>query len=438
MSDIAIRVENISKKFRIGHAEANYKTLRDTISGLFSAPFHNIKKQSPGKTTETVEPDDEIWALRNICFEVKSGEVIGIIGRNGAGKSTLLKILSRITEPTSGFAEIRGRIGSLLEVGTGFHAELTGRENMYLSGAILGMSRAEINNKFDEIVAFAEVEKFVDTPVKHYSSGMYLRLAFAVAAHLEPEILLVDEVLAVGDARFQKKCLFKMKDIGEEGRTVLFVSHNMPSVTRLCSRAILLDEGTLKEDGLSHQVVSSYLNNEHGTSSVREWPDSAKAPGNHIARMRAVRVRTEEGKIADTVSISEPFTIEMEYEVLESGHFLMPFHHVFNDEGTKLFEAHDTDTAWLKRTRPAGHYTSTIRIYGNLLSEGMIYVSSGVTRVNPVECLFHERDAVTFQVVDHDTKSPARGEWTGRMDGAVRPYFRWDTQFHQISGVSNE
>ncbi len=431
MNDIAIRVENISKKFRIGHAETSYKTMRDTISGVFSAPFHHLKKQLRGQGAKAVDPGNEIWALSNISFDVKSGEVIGIIGRNGAGKSTLLKILSRITDPTTGFAEIHGRIGSLLEVGTGFHAELTGRENMYLSGAILGMKRDEIKNKFDEIVAFAEVEKFIDTPVKHFSSGMYLRLAFAVAAHLEPEILLVDEVLAVGDARFQKKCLTKMKDIGEEGRTVLFVSHNMPSVTRLCSRAILLCEGTLKADGLSHQVVSSYLNNGTGTSSVREWCDPANAPGNHIARMRAVRVCREGGEISDTVGISEPFTIEMEYEVLQSGNLLMPFHHVYNDEGIRLFEAHDTDAAWLGRARPAGHYKSTIRIYGDLLAEGMIYVSSGVTRVNPIECLFHERDAVTFQVVDRDSKSPARGEWSGRMEGAVRPYFRWDTQFRQ-------
>jgi lipopolysaccharide transport system ATP-binding protein len=431
MSDIAIRVENIGKKFRIGHAEASYKTLRDTINDVFSGPFHNAKKLLRGQATEAVDPHDQIWALKDVCFEVKSGEVVGIIGRNGAGKSTLLKILSRITDPTKGSAEIRGRIGSLLEVGTGFHAELTGRENMYLSGAILGMGRDEIKNKFDEIVAFAEVEKFVDTPVKHFSSGMYLRLAFAVAAHLEPEILLVDEVLAVGDARFQKKCLSKMKDIGQEGRTVLFVSHNMPSITRLCSRAILLEEGTLKADGLSHEVVSAYLNNGTGTSSVREWPDPAKAPGNHIARMRAVRVLTEQGEIADTVSISESFTIEMEYDVLQSGHVLMPYHHFFNDEGIELFDAHDTDTAWLGRPRPAGNYKCTTRIYGNLLSEGIIYVASGVTRVNPIECLFHERDAVTFQVVDRDSKSPARGEWAGRMSGVVRPFLRWDTQFRQ-------
>ena len=221
-----------------------------------------------------------IWALKDVSFDINRGEVVGIIGRNGAGKSTLLKILSEITEPTEGRVEIHGRVGSLLEVGTGFHPELTGRENVYLNGAILGMKRAEIERKFDEIVAFAEVEKFIDTPVKHYSSGMYLRLAFAVAAHLEPEILIVDEVLAVGDAAFQKKCLGKMAGVAKEGRTVLFVSHNMPAITRLCERAILLDEGRLLQDGVSHQVVKAYLNAGLGTTAMREWPDPTKR---HVA-----------------------------------------------------------------------------------------------------------------------------------------------------------
>ena len=332
MGQLAIRVDGIGKKYRIGHAEGSYKTMRDTISGIFSAPFHNAKKLLRGHAAGTVKRSDEIWALKGVSFDAKPGEIIGIIGRNGAGKSTLLKILSRITEPTHGFAEIHGRMGSLLEVGTGFHAELTGRENMYLSGAILGMSRNDIKSKFDEIVAFAEVDKFIDTPVKYFSSGMYLRLAFAVAAHLDPEILIVDEVLAVGDARFQKKCLNKMNDASQKGKTVPFVSHNMPSITRLCSRAILLEEGILKADGPTHQIVSSYLNNSLGTSASREWPDLAKAPGNHIARLRAIRVCTEKGEITDTVGISDAFAIEMEYEVLQSGFLLMPHHHFYNEK----------------------------------------------------------------------------------------------------------
>src|SRR6266480_6383227 len=276
MSDIAIRVENLGKMFRIGGKSERYKTFRDTLAGFFRKT--GARRQAK---------DEPFWALKDVSFEIKRGEVVGVIGRNGAGKSTLLKVLSRITEPTKGSAEIHGRVGSLLEVGTGFHPELTGRENVYLNGAILGMHRSEIEKKFDEIVAFAEVEKFIDTPVKHYSSGMYLRLAFAVAAHLEPEILLVDEVLAVGDARFQRKCLDKMQDVGKQGHTVLFVSHNMPAITRLCPRTILLDQGRVLSDGPSHQVASEYLSGGMGTTAVRQWPEMSKAPGNEIVRLCA-------------------------------------------------------------------------------------------------------------------------------------------------------
>ena len=253
MSDVAIRVENLSKLYTLGKRE-RYRTLRDTLTDALAAPFRRLRNgASPETEAET------LWALKDVSFEVKHGEVLGVIGRNGAGKSTLLKILSRITEPTGGRAEIHGRVGSLLEVGTGFHPELTGRENIFLNGAILGMKKAEILRKFDEIVAFAEVEKFIDTPVKHYSSGMYVRLAFAVAAHLEPEILIVDEVLAVGDAEFQKKCLGKMGDVAAEGRTVLFVSHNMGAVTSLCTRVVCLANGTVIGNGEPRQVIQEYL-----------------------------------------------------------------------------------------------------------------------------------------------------------------------------------
>jgi lipopolysaccharide transport system ATP-binding protein len=258
MSDIAIRVENLSKQYRIGKRE-RYRTLRDTLTDAAVAPFHRLRSTFLRSNLPLSKSDDTIWALKDVSFEVRRGEVVGIIGRNGAGKSTLLKILSRITEPTEGQAEIHGRVGSLLEVGTGFHPELTGRENVYLNGAILGMRRGEIERKFDEIVAFAEVEKFLDTPVKHYSSGMHMRLAFAVAAHLEPEILLVDEVLAVGDAMFQKKCLGKMEEVAKEGRTVLFVSHSMESIKALCHRAIEIKNGAVNNDGKAADVVNGYL-----------------------------------------------------------------------------------------------------------------------------------------------------------------------------------
>src|SRR2546423_4760204 len=259
-----ITVENVGKRYRIGQSQASYSTLRDSLVEAVRSPFKRLARNNG--------PAEFIWAVENVSFEVKPGEVVGLIGRNGAGKSTLLKLLSRITEPTKGRILLYGRVGSLLEVGTGFHAELTGRENIYLNGAILGMARNEIVRKFDEIVSFAEVEKFIDTPVKHYSSGMYLRLAFAVAAHLEPEILLVDEVLAVGDARFQRKCLDKMQDVGKQGHTILFVSHNMAAITRLCPRTILLDQGHVLSDGPSHQVASEHLSGGLGTTAAREWP----------------------------------------------------------------------------------------------------------------------------------------------------------------------
>jgi lipopolysaccharide transport system ATP-binding protein len=256
----AIRVENLSKMYRIGSRRASYKTLRETIMQTLLSPAQRIQRVLTGRASSASGLTEEFWALSNISFEVQEGEVLGIIGRNGAGKSTLLKLLSRITEPTHGHAEIHGRVGSLLEVGTGFHPELTGRENIYLNGAILGMRHAEIDQKFDEIVAFAEVEQFIDTPVKHYSSGMRLRLGFAVAAHLEPDILIVDEVLAVGDAAFQKKCLGKMGDVAGSGRTVLFVSHNLDAVLSLCNRAILIERGQLTENGNPSEIVSIYQN----------------------------------------------------------------------------------------------------------------------------------------------------------------------------------
>ncbi len=275
MSQLAIRVENLGKRYRIGARQERYKRFTETLMDTFSAPIRRLRNL--GKPTP---PEDIIWALKDVSFEVDRGEVLGIIGRNGAGKTTLLKVLSRITEPTEGRAEIHGRVGSLLEVGTGFHPELTGRENVYLNGAILGMHRAEIDAKFDEIVAFSEIEKFLDTPVKRYSSGMYVRLAFAVAAHLEPEILLVDEVLAVGDVGFQKKCLGKMQEVSYEGRTVLFVSHNMQVLRNLCQKGILLETGKIEEYGTIETTVNSYLRSfrlESGIVPTQPRSESSKA-----------------------------------------------------------------------------------------------------------------------------------------------------------------
>ena len=320
----------------------------------------------------------------------------------------------------------------MLEVGTGFQPELTGRENIYLNGAILGMKKAEIGRKFDEIVAFAETEKFLDTPVKHYSSGMYVRLAFAVAAHLEPDILIVDEVLAVGDAQFQKKCLGKMQDVSKrQGRTVLFVSHNMPAITRLCGRAILLDGGAVLQDGPASQVVSTYLNSGLGTMAARVWPDMPKAPGSEIARLRAVSVRSEDGRVIEAVDIQQPVRIEMEYEVLKPGYLLMPNFQFFNGEGVHVFSAHDIDPAWRRRARPPGQYVSTVWIPGNLLSDGTILVGVGLETVDPAILQFYEPDAIGFQVIEslHSDGESARGEYGKRIGGVVRPLLKWSTQF---------
>jgi len=331
MTRPSIEVEHLAKRYLIGgHKELQYKTIRDTLASLV-------------RRGETRAVRETIWALDDVSFTISSGEAIGIIGRNGAGKSTLLKVLSRITEPTRGYARLHGRVGSLLEVGTGFHPELTGRENIFLNGAILGMGRAEIARKLDEIVAFSEIAQFLDTPVKRYSSGMYVRLAFAVAAHLDADILIVDEVLAVGDASFQRKCLKKMEDIGHHGRTVLFVSHNLASITRLCSRAILLERGRVERDGAAHEVVRFYLHSDLGTTAAREWPDQNSAPGNEAARLRAIRVRTAEGEVTEKIDIRKPVQVEMEWDVLQSGHVLVPNLHFHNEEGLVIFITSDLD-----------------------------------------------------------------------------------------------
>ena len=432
MNDIAIRIEGLSKRYRLGGARREYyKTLRDSLAELAMAPARRLRTAfSRSHSAKTSADDTLFWALDDINLEVKRGEVVGIIGRNGAGKSTLLKILSRITEPTRGCVEIHGRVGSLLEVGTGFHPELTGSENIFLNGAILGMRRAEIERKFDEIVAFSEMGKFIDTPVKHYSSGMYMRLAFAVAAHLEPEILVVDEVLAVGDMSFQKKCLNKMEDVGHQGRTVLFVSHNLGAITRLCARAVLLDEGRIVRDGPAHQVTGAYLNFGLGTMAVREWNNEAAAPGNEVVKMRAVRVRTDDGEVTDAIDIRKPVGVEMEYDILEPGHVLS-LHFEFHNESGIAFGTLDQDPEWRRQPRPVGHYISTVWIPGNFLSEGTLLVDSWLGNSDPHIPYCWLRDVVAFQVVDSLDGDTARGDYAGPFPGAVRPMLNWTTDYSQ-------
>jgi lipopolysaccharide transport system ATP-binding protein len=431
MSELAVRVHGLSKQYRIGARQKTYGTLRDqmvlAVKSVFGRHGHGGSASSTAVSSKVKVPDT-FWALKDVAFEVKEGEIVGIIGRNGAGKSTLLKTLSRITEPTLGRIEINGRVSSLLEVGTGFHGELTGRENLYLNGTILGMKRAEISKKFDEIVAFAGVEAFIDTPVKHYSSGMYLRLAFAVAAHLEPEILIVDEVLAVGDANFQKKCLGKMAGVADEGRTIFFVSHNMPAITRLCKRVLYMDEGRLRLDGPAHDVVKAYLHTGLGTMSAREWPDPMKAPRGEVVRLCAVRVRTEDGQCTDKVDIRKPVGIETEYEVVKAGYQLRSAMSLHNDEGVHIFEAVEHSSDWRGRIRPVGRYRTTAWIPGNYLAEGTMIIDIGLATVEPSMLEFIERQAVSFYVVDSCDGDSARGDYAGSFPGVVRPLLKWNIE----------
>jgi len=421
-----IRVEKLSKRYRLGAPRPGYATFRETLADAMSQPFKRL-----GRTSHNGKPDRKtIWALDDVSFEVRPGEIVGVVGRNGAGKSTLLKILSRIVDQTSGRYELYGRVGSLLEVGTGFHHDLSGRDNVFLNGAILGMKRNEIERKFDEIVAFSEIEKFIDTPVKWYSTGMYLRLAFSVAAHLDSEILLMDEVLAVGDVSFQQKCLAKMHGIMQEGRTILFVSHSMSAVSRLCKRVIMLDQGRIVHDGPAPQVVNAYLGSSGSIAAEREWPDVTQAPGNEIVRLCRVRVRSDKGHTVDEVDIRHPFGIEMTFEVREAGHILIPICHFYNREGLHIFAAQDNQPEWRRRSRPVGKYTSIAWVPGNFLSATSMAVDAGINSYIPVtQSHFLVREVVGFKVIDNLDGDSARGDFTGEVPGVVRPLLNWTTDF---------
>lgn len=412
-----IRVENVSKQYRIGTRRVRYSTLRDTLADVVRSPAKLWQRN--GNKTET------IWALRDVSFDVQAGEVVGIIGGNGAGKSTLLKILSRITEPTTGRVELYGRIGSLLEVGTGFHLELTGRENIYLNGAILGMKRAEIERQFDNIVGFSEVGKFIDTPVKHYSSGMYMRLAFAVASHLEPEILVVDEVLAVGDASFQKKCLGKMGKVASEGRTVLFVSHNMTAMQGLCSRVIWLREGRVMADGETSSVISEYLNTSFSSMAERVWDDVDSAPGGDTVRLHRASVRPLDGTPADPITVKTPYVLEFEYWNLKPETVLNLSIVLLNEEGMVLFNTGSgNDPAWEGRPHPAGLFRSVCQVPGDLMNDGPIRVRLHIVKDHSSVISTHE-EVLSFEVREaHET----RRNWYGKWVGAVRPNLTWQTE----------
>jgi len=432
MSDSVISIANLGKRYVIGHQRAAGDGIRHVVEDAMRAPVKWLRSRASNKARQR----EEFWALKDISFEVKQGEVVGIIGRNGAGKSTLLKILSRITEPTIGRIEIEGRVASLLEVGTGFHPELTGRENIFLNGAILGMSRVEIKRKFDEIVSFSEIEKFLDTPVKRYSSGMYVRLAFAVAAHLEPEILIVDEVLAVGDIQFQKKCLGKMESVARTGRTVIFVSHNIGAITQLCSRAILLDKGSLVDSGDAAKVANRYLNDATNRQTAMSWPDQSQAPGNESVRLKSVRVVVDDGTtLLDGVDVRDPVGVEIEYTVGKSGVVFAPSLHLHNGEGIQIFLSIDLEEDWVRTPRQCGTYTSVAWIPGNFLNIGTHYVSVACSRLDTHELHFFEQQVVAFNVVETDAGDSARGDFSGSLPGTIRPMLEWRT--NRMSSVSD-
>jgi lipopolysaccharide transport system ATP-binding protein len=423
---LIITVSKLSKQYELGQAQAAYSTLREALIETLRAPFDFVRKRNGGP--------EYLWALDDVSFEVQRGEVLALIGRNGAGKSTLLKILSRITEPTKGRVELYGRVGSLLEVGTGFHSELSGRENIYLSGAILGMRRDEIKRKFDEIVSFAEIERFTETPVKRYSSGMYMRLAFAVAAHLEPEILLVDEVLAVGDAQFQKKCLGKMSEVAHEGRTVLFVSHNMTAVNQLCPRAIMLENGRVVRDGPTPDVVADYLRS--GSHGAGEWicDDPHRAPGNDRIRLHAVRV-VSAGNVRTEVDIDQDVEIEVEYwNYVEGARNLCVNIYLLDGSGTTVLSTGTTPQAnslaeeWYGKPHPTGLFRSRCRFPANFLNEGLYSITVYVITLGPLVIEVNAPQILSFDVFDTGVmRTPGGG--TGRWAGVVRPRLPWETEF---------
>jgi len=427
LPEFAISVEGLSKRYLVGHQIARverYTALRDVIAR--SAINLGRKTINMVRGRPIVEGDEveEFWALKDISFDIRDGDRVGIIGRNGAGKSTLLKILSRVTEPTNGRLKISGKVASLLEVGTGFHPELTGRENIFLNGAILGMTRNDIRSKFDEIVAFAEIEKFLDTPVKRYSSGMYVRLAFAVAAHLEPEILVVDEVLAVGDAAFQKKCLGKMEQAGSEGRTVLFVSHNMAMISSLCDKAIQLENGQLVAQGSSESVIINYATSGRSSPAAADYRSSRRRIGDEFAELLAADIRNERGEAILEIEINKPFSVRMEYQIsIGTDRHFVPNFHFHRADGSCAFIV----SSEAKRHLSGHEYAAVCFIPPNFMNDGLYSVRLALSSFESgVSVHFDEIGALTFNVRDPIDGVPTRvSGYTGPIPGSVRPLLTW-------------
>lgn len=422
-NNTVISVEHLSKAYQLGTIGTG--TLTNDLKVWWAKVRGQPNPLSRVETQDHGNRDGEtVWALKDVNLTIQQGETMGIIGRNGAGKSTLLKILSQVTAPTSGVVKVKGRIASLLEVGTGFHPELTGRENIFLNGAILGMSRTEVTRKLEEIIDFSGVERYIDTPVKRYSSGMYVRLAFAVAAHLEPEILIVDEVLAVGDAEFQKKSLGKMNDVAHEGRTVLFVSHNMHAIAKFCDKTMWLDKGQIQLIDDTNYVIDQYLSYEARDHSEAKW-NFNNSPGNDNVRLKGLRVCDQNGNVLNNARLSESISLEMEFWVLKPNLMLNPNFHVYNYLDMCLFAVGNfNDTTWNNRIYEPGIYKATCSIPGYYLNEGRYTVSAIVIK-DKSEPQARMEQFVSFNVYDDNS---ARGGYVGHWIGLVRPLLPWTVQ----------
>ena len=425
MRNVTIRAENLGKRYQLGQY-VSYKTLRESLTNAFSAPFRRRRTEPESNGS------DYIWALKNMSFQVEEGEVLGIIGRNGAGKTTLLKVLTRVTTPTEGYAEVRGRVSSLLEVGTGFHPELTGRENVYLNGAILGMRKKEIKRKFDEIVAFSGVEKFIDTPMKRYSSGMQVRLAFAVATHIEPDILLIDEVLAVGDYEFQQKCFGKMKEVGKQGRTILVVSHQLNNIASLCSRTILLDKGEIVMSGDTAEVLEYYISTVRRNRGEVVWEDPRTAPGNDSFRLHSVGTATADGQVTADLDINQEMVVRVSYWNLRADKRPIPLIFIKGALDEVAFSAYDLNYESIAENyepdspSQAGLYQSECRIPARLLNAITYTIDLNLAfRIPPEEGGLTQRNVLSFTV--HNLGGEGN-TWVNRP-GAVRPEVSWKTKY---------
>jgi lipopolysaccharide transport system ATP-binding protein len=419
-----IEVKNLGKKYKIAHERGQYVALRDVLTSIVKKPVTFIKTKA--KQASQFKKKEDFWALRDINFTVEQGEAVGIIGRNGAGKSTLLKILTGITPPSEGEAIMRGKVSSLLEVGTGFHPELTGRENIFLNGAILGMSKSDIAKKFDQIVEFAGIGKFLDTPVKRYSSGMYVRLAFSVAAHMEPDILLVDEVLAVGDAEFQKKCLGKMEEVTRtQGRTILFISHNMAAIQNLCKKCILIEKGKVKMIGKTEEVVNEYMKGANIGATEMTW-EKTQRPGDDTARLISMRLIGRDRKTLPYAYSNQEIGIEMRYEVLKGDDMLIPNMHFFTNKGECAFISHADYESGLT---PIGQHIATAWIPSNLLNEGSYIVGGALSTMMPLKVHFFEREALMFQVLT-DIEHAKKNDYNERIPGVLKPRLVWENDIN--------